>query len=305
MTKLLFLGSNWEALSTFKVLNNDKRFKIVGLITQPDKPVGRKHEIVETEIKAFAKANSIPVFHTNNLKENYKKALDLYDPEIIVCKSFGEMIPGFFLKYPKFKSINVHYSLLPKYRGAVPIQKAILEGDSITGITYVKMVKKLDSGGILKQIDEKILPTDTNQSLRERLVTITGETICDTLNDWIDGNITLTPQDDSLATYCQQSDISKDNAYIDWNVIDPIKVERMVRAFIPWPVAWTYFNDKRLKIFECSFFERETDLKPGQYKLIENELVVGTTGKSIILKSVQLEGKNIVSGQQFALGQKI
>ena len=123
--KTLFLGSNWEALATFKKLSEDGRFELVALITQPDKPTGRKKIIEPSEIKQYAISKGIPVFHTNNSPEKYQEALDKFKPDLLVCKSFGELIPKFFLKAPKFKAINVHFSLLPKYRGAVPIQMAI------------------------------------------------------------------------------------------------------------------------------------------------------------------------------------
>lgn len=308
MTSILFLGSNWEALSTLKVLNEDNRFKIVGLITQPDKPIGRERITQVSDIKKYATEKKIPVFHTEKDKLRYREAITLFKPDLIVCKSFGEIIPEFVLEAPKYGSINVHYSLLPRHRGAVPIQKAILDGDEITGITYVKMVKKLDAGEILTQIEEKIEPDDTNESLRRRLVDITAKTIGDVLERWIKGEIIPKPQDESKATYCQQSDISKENAFIDLAKMDPTKIDRMVRAFIPWPIAWTYYKEKRLKLFDIALIERSYGLQPGVYGFDGNSLFVGTTSDeipTIELKNIQLEGKVVMSGKQFALGQQI
>jgi methionyl-tRNA formyltransferase len=121
-------------------------------------------------VKIFAIDNGIPVFHTEKNEEKYKEALDKFKPELVICKAFGEIVPRFFLEYPKYKAINIHFSLLPKYRGAVPIQKAILEGDKKTGITIMLMSEGLDEGDILEQFEEDILDNDTNQNLRERLV---------------------------------------------------------------------------------------------------------------------------------------
>jgi methionyl-tRNA formyltransferase len=165
--KTLFLGTGWQSLETLKALYNDRRFEIVGIITPSDKPVGRKHELTPSDVKKFGLENNIPVFHTEKQKEKYQEALDLFKPELIVCIAYGEIVPGFFLDYPKYKSINIHFSLLPKYRGAVPIQMAILKGEKVTGISIVQMVEKLDAGPVIKEYEEQILDTDTNQTLRE------------------------------------------------------------------------------------------------------------------------------------------
>ncbi|MCB9803712.1 methionyl-tRNA formyltransferase [Candidatus Nomurabacteria bacterium] len=307
MIRTLFLGSNWEALATFRTLIDDDRFEIVGLITQPDKPIGRKKIIEPTEIKKFAQANHIKVFHTENEKKNYLQALDIFKPDLVVCKSFGELIPEEFINYPKYSTINVHYSLLPKFRGAVPIQKAILEGEQVTGITYVEMVKELDAGGILKQFKEPIKSDDTNQSLRERLVKITTETIGDILESWVNGEIITTPQNDAEATYCWQKDISKDNAFVDLTKDDPILAERMIRALVPWPVAWTDHNGSRLKIFKAHILEIKLDISPGEFKLYEGSLIVGSTvqDKVLRLEEVQPEGKKVMKGDEYARGQHI
>ena len=204
--RTLFLGTDWESVTTLRSLLEDKRFNIVGVITTVDKPVGRKQILTPSKVKEFALENNIPVFHTEKQKERYQEALDTFKPELIICKAFGEIVPGFFLEYPKYKSINVHFSILPKYRGAVPIQKAILEGEKITGITLMLMSEGLDEGDILKIYEEKILDTDTNLSLRERLVEKSAEVLGDVLEDWINGKIEPIKQDDSKATFCWQKD---------------------------------------------------------------------------------------------------
>lgn len=306
--KTLFLGSNWEALATLKTLHEDDRFDLVGVITQPDKPVGRKKELKLTEIKQYALDNGIEVFHTLNDANRYNEALELYKPELIITKSYGEIIPESFLMYPKYKSINVHFSLLPKYRGAVPIQAAIMNGDKITGITIVQMVKELDAGPILAIYEEEILPNDTNLSLRERLVIKASQVLPDLLEKWVNGDITPTPQDDSQATFCWQKDISKEAAFIEWEKEEPERIINKVKAMIPWPITWTLFGDKRLKIFEAELSDPlETPLKPGVFKSFDNNLYVGTNNplQPIKLISVQLEGKDIVAGSEFVRGRNL
>jgi len=279
--KTLFIGSNWEALETLRTLYEDDRFDIVGIITQPDKPVGRKQEILPTEVKQFGLDHGIDVFHTMSNHEKYKEALEKFEPELILCKSFGEILPEFFLEAPKYKTINVHYSLLPKYRGAVPIQSAILAGDKETGISIVKMVKKMDAGPVLAQLREEIRPDDTNQSLRERLVALTCSVLPDILEKWCQGKIATKDQNEKKASYCWKDDISKDKAFIDLEKDDVHLAERKVRAFLPWPVAWTIINGKRVKIFKAE--------------------VTSIAGKRDVLRllEVQVEGKRVMGERDF------
>lgn len=303
--KTLFIGSNWEALKTIKALHNDIRFDIIGCITQPDKPVGRKKIVEISKIKKWCIDNDIKVFHTEDKKEKYKEALNIFNPELIVCKSFGEILPKFFLNYPKYKSINVHYSLLPKYRGAVPIQKAILEGDKETGISIVIMTRKIDNGDILAQFKEKILPHDTNLSLRERLVQKTCDQLGDVLWNWCNNKINPKKQDNNEASYCYQRDISKENAYIDMKAEDPLIIDRKVRAFIPWPIAWTIFEGKRLKIYKTIIVNNpNTFEKESEYWALYNKhlYIKSCKDKTVEILELQPEGKNIMSAQEFING---
>ncbi|WKZ30788.1 MAG: methionyl-tRNA formyltransferase [Candidatus Dojkabacteria bacterium] len=309
--KTLFLGSNWEALTTLKTLHQDSRFEIVGVITQPDKPTGRKQEILPTEVKQYCLDNNIPVFHTEKDEAKYQEALDTFKPELLVCKSFGEIIPEFFLEAPKYKAINIHFSLLPKYRGAIPIQKAILEGDSKTGISIVRMVKELDAGEVLETFEEDILPTDTNQTLRERLVEKSSKVIGDILMKWVAGEIKPIPQDESKATFCWQKEISKDAAQINWSQHEPDYIEKMVRAMQPWPVAWSFFTEgRRMKIFKVEVIDNsdgQLQIEAGDFYTKEERLFVGTKNplKLIQILELQLEGKNRMSAAEFVRGQDL
>ncbi len=302
--KTLFLGSNYEALATLKALHESNDFEVVGVITQPDKPVGRKQELLPTEIKTYCIENNIPVFHTESQEERYKEALKLFNPELIVCKSFGEMIPGFFLEAPKYKAINIHFSLLPQYRGAVPIQMAILNGDKKTGISIVQMVEKLDAGPVLAQYEEDILPDDTNESLRKRLVQKTTEVITNILKDWVDGKIKAVEQDESKVTFCWKKDISKENAEIKWNEKASEEIDRMVRAFIPWPIAWCMLYEKRTKIYKVALNKYEKDLNPGEIAVNNKRLYIGTKDSSIEILELQPDGKKLLNAVQYINGIK-
>jgi len=304
MIKTLFLGSNFEALETLKFLNAQKDFKVKGVVTQPDKPIGRYKEVKETLVKEYALNHNIEVFYTNNEEYKYREILDYLQPELIVCKSFGEIIPNFALKYPKYGAINIHFSLLPKYRGAVPIQKAILDGEKKTGISITKMGPNLDEGDILAQQEIDILPNDTNESLRKKLVKKAPSLLIQTLRKWINNEITPIKQNSSQATYCWKSDISKEKAQIFWKEYTADYIDRLVRAFIPWPVAWTVINGKKVKIFEVEII-REEPLRPGDFGYDQKNLLIGTRDGVINVKKLQVEGKKAMNTSEFLKGTKV
>lgn len=305
--KTLFLGTDWESLATLETLYKDTRFEIIGVITASDKPVGRKQILTPSKVKSFALENNIPVFHTERNQKKYREALEIFKPELIVCKAFGEIVPEFFIEYPKYKAINIHFSILPKYRGAVPIQKAILDGEKETGISIMLMSKGLDEGDVLKVFKEKISTHDTNLSLRERLVKLSSEVICNVLYDWVSGKISPIKQEDSLATYCWQKDISKESAEIKWDKYDAEYIERMVRAFVPWPVAWCKYNGKIMKIYEAEAKNIKHNKNTGELFAQEGELLFSTKdrNKAVLIHELQLEGKNKITGKDFVNGNKL
>lgn len=308
--KTLFLGTDWESVESLRALNEDGRFNIVGVITTVDKPVGRKRILTPSKVKGYALENGIEVFHTERKNERYKKALEIFRPELVVCKAFGEIVPAFFLEYPIYKAVNVHFSLLPKYRGAVPIQKAILDGEKETGISIMLMSEGLDEGDILQIFKEPILKDDTNLSLRERLVSKSAQVLGDVLERWINGEITPVKQDSSKATYCWQKDISKESAQIQWEDMDPEYIERLVRAMIPWPVAWSVIDkEKILKLFKVELVRINSSKKPGTLYTKDDMLLFSTKDPNISLRvlDLQLEGKNRVSEKDFlnGIGQQL
>jgi methionyl-tRNA formyltransferase len=302
--KTLFIGSNHEALETLQALNENPNFEIIGVITQPDKPVGRKKEVLETDIKKYCKEKNIVIYHTEGKAERYEEALSIFPSELNVCKSFGEVIPEFFLNFPKYNSINIHFSLLPKYRGAVPIQMAILNGDTTTGISIIKMSENLDAGDILAQFEEKIRRYDTNVTLRGRLVKKTAEVLPDVLMKWVKGEIQAKKQNESEATYCYKEDISKEKAKIDFERHTAIEIDRMVRALVPWPVAWTTLNGKKTKIYSVKINEEEI-LKPKEFKTLDLKLLIGTRKGTIEIEKLQMEGKKVMDIKEFLNGVKI
>jgi methionyl-tRNA formyltransferase len=301
--RTIFLGTGWESVETLKVLHNDSRFNIVAVITTTDKPVGRKQVMTPSDVKRFALENNIPVIYTEKKKENYIKVTEEYSPELVVCKAFGEIVPKEFIDYPKYKCINVHFSLLPKYRGAVPIQKAILDGETKTGISIMLMSEGLDEGDVLAQFEENILPDDTNQTLRERLVKKSSSVLIDILISWINGDTVAKPQKGE-PSYCWQKDISKENAEIKWDKYTAEYIERMVRAFVPWPVAWFRANNldnRKVKIFKSQIVDCREG-KIGQLFIKDNQLLIKTKDACIRILELQLEGGTIIKESEFING---
>ena len=310
--KTLFLGTGWESVATLKALHEDTRFDVVGVITTPDKLVGRKQISTPSEVKEYALENGISVFHTDKKPELYQKALDKFKPELVVCKAFGEIIPKEFLEYPKYKCINVHFSILPKYRGAVPIQKAILDGQKMTGISIMLMSEGLDEGDVLDIFEEEIRENDTNLSLRQRLVKKSAEILGGVLEQWINDGISARKQIDEEATYCWQKDISKENAEIDWQNKTPEEIERMIRAFIPWPIAWTKLSTdlnkniagKIMKIFRAELVEIPSEKDPGEIFAYDGKVLFATRDPLVSLRifEFQIEGRNKTNEREFLNG---
>jgi len=310
--KTIFLGTGWESVETLKTLHKSKEFEVVAVITTPDKPIGRKQIVTPSDVKKYALEKNIPVEQPDKVKERYIEIAQKYNPEIVICKAFGEIVPKEFLDYPKYGCINIHFSLLPKYRGAVPIQKALLDGEKETGITIMLMSEGLDEGDIIDTYTEEIREDDTNISLRERLVKKSTEVLIPVLNKWINGEIVPIAQENSLATYCWQKDISKDKAEIKWEESEPKYIDRMVRAFIPWPIAWIVLPEsnnenlskKTMKIYKAEITKGKKIIMPGMLWTDGRDVYVSTKEKGISLKLIdfQIEGRKRMGGREFLNG---
>lgn len=310
--KTIFLGTGWESVETLKTLHKSKEFEVVAVITTPDKPIGRKQIVTPSDVKKYALEKNIPVEQPDKVKERYIEIAQKYNPEIVICKAFGEIVPKEFLDYPKYGCINIHFSLLPKYRGAVPIQKALLDGEKETGITIMLMSEGLDEGDIIDTYTEEIREDDTNISLRERLVKKSTEVLIPVLNKWINGEIVPIAQENSLATYCWQKDISKDKAEIKWDEYESKYIDRMVRAFVPWPIAWTALPEsnhenlskKTMKIYKTEITKGKKIIMPGMLWTDGRDVYVSTKEEGVSLKLIdfQIEGRNRMRGREFLNG---
>ncbi|MBN1331499.1 methionyl-tRNA formyltransferase [Candidatus Dojkabacteria bacterium] len=304
--RTLFIGTSDFAIPILTRLVKIDFIDLVGVVTQPDKPTGRHHsELKPSAVADYAKdIENLKLFKPEKLKDEAGKILEETSPELIIVASFGQMIPNEMLEYPKFGCINVHASLLPKLRGAVPIPMAILQGLEETGISFQKMIDKLDAGDVIKSFRVKISDDETTKSLSKKLSSLAGGRIEEVIKGWIEGGLEASSQNDSEATYCVQKDISKEKAQITPDT-EVAVAERMIRAFYSWPVAWGFVGvngeEKRLKIFKAKIGDLKIETKiefkqHGNAKTLEivkngKGLFVPLKGGALELEEIQLEGK--------------
>ena len=220
--------------------------------------------------------------------------------ELFVVASYGKIIPKAILNFPKHGTLNIHPSLLPKYRGPAPIHAAILNGDDKTGVTLMLMDEKVDHGGIVGNTELRIQNIENYKSLHDRLAALGAELLIDTLPDYIAGKIKSIPQDDSQATFTKM--ITKEDGRIDWNK-SAEEVDRKVRAFSEWPVAWSIFvGNRMMKIYETQVLDLSVAGKPGELEIADGALLAHTGTGVLEIKKIQAPGGRILSGKEFANG---
>jgi len=288
----LFIGSGKFAVDILDKLLSLDFLNIVSILSQPDKPVGRKAKLTPCPVQAYSLKQKIKTYQPKRLKKESKKILAETNPELIIVADYGQIIPNDVLDYPKYKCLNVHGSILPDLRGAVPIPMAILHGYSETGVSIPIMTPGLDDGGVIGVSTLQIMRDDMTNTLKPKLAKLGGELLENILPKWFAGEIVPIKQDDKKATYCYIKDLAKDKAEFDSSYTVK-QVDRMIRAFNPWPVAWckVKINNKelRLKIFEAKLSDEE--VPKGMMMKIGKEMYLGLSDGSLKLVRLQLEGK--------------
>lgn len=298
--RTIFIGTPTFALPSLEALLNDPYFKIVGVITQPDRPVGRNQTLSQPPVKALALERGLPVMQPEKIRDFVKEISEL-EPDLIVLVAYGQIIPRSILDLPKYGCINVHGSLLPKYRGAAVIQAPIMNGDAVTGVTIMMMDVGLDTGPILAQDSIKLEPNETAASLFPKIANLGAQILPRTLKRYIAGGLKLQPQNEAQASYVKI--LNKEDAAIDWKKT-ATEIEHLVRAMSPWPGAWTRWNSKVLKISEVESNTLQINqYQPGQTFINNGRLVVQCGINSLVIKRLQLEGKTEMSAEDFLRGQ--
>ena len=298
MTKLIFMGTPDFAATVLEGLLDNANYDVLAVVTQPDRAVGRKKEIKMTPVKEVALAHNLPVYQPEKMSGSDEMAeLMTLGADGIVTAAFGQFLPTKLLDSVDF-AVNVHASLLPKYRGGAPIHYAIINGDKEAGVTIMEMVKKMDAGDMIAKASTPITDEDNVGTMFEKLAVIGRDLLLKTLPDYIAGNIKPEPQDEEAATF--SPNITPEQERIDWNK-SARDVFNHIRGLYPWPVAHTLLDGKRFKIYEAALAEGQG--KPGE--IIEKgkkSLVVATGDGAISLKTVQPAGKPRMSVVDFLNG---
>lgn len=301
MTSLIFMGTPRFAVPSLTALL-DAGYDVVAVVTQPDAPAGRGKALRQSPVKEAALARGLPVLQPESLKPpEVVDALRALAPDVIVVAAYGQILRQDVLDLPPHQCVNVHASLLPRWRGASPISAAIAAGDPLTGVTIMVMEAGLDSGPILSQRDVPIQPEDTTGSLTERLAVVGAQLLVDTLPGWIDNTIAPRLQDESRVTLAGR--LRKEQGKIDWSR-PAAAIERHVRAMSPWPSAFTTWQGKQLKVLraEIGRTDHPTKLPNGTVSVDRNHVCVQCGVEALRLLEVQLEGKRAMSGDDFARG---
>ena len=299
--RVIFMGTPDFAVPSLQALH-DAKYEVVGVFCQPDKPVGRKQIITPPAVKMLAMQLGYEIYQPKTLKDPEIIALikDLA-PDLIVVAAYGKMLPKEILETPRFGCLNLHGSIWPKYRGAAPIQWAVYHGEQETGITMMQMNEGMDTGDILCCIRTKIRENETAGELFDRLSLLGAEHLDQTIQKLSVGGFHPIQQEEALATYAPM--IKKEDALIDWNR-SAFEICNQVRAFHPWPVAYTFLNGKQFKIYSCAPIDGYFDA-PGTMIQKGSKLIV-CCGKNtaIILLEIQLEGSKRMETELFLRGHQ-
>lgn len=300
--KIIFMGTPDFAVPCLQSLI-DNGYDVCAVFTQPDKPVGRKQVLTAPPVKQCAVKNDIPVFQPNTLKNDDALVLiKSFDPDLIAVVAYGKILPVSILNCAKYGCINVHASLLPKYRGAAPIQCAILNGDKRTGVTVQQMAEGVDTGDILHVSETDIGINETAEELFDRLSLIGADTLLECIQKIKDGTVNPVKQDESKATHV--SKITKDICPVDWSR-PALEVHNHIRGLNSWPSAITTLNGKNLKIHKSVLSERTADNFGQVVDNKDNIVVCCGDGRCIEITELQLEGKKRMSASAFLQGNKI
>lgn len=298
MAKIVFMGTPDFAVPTLQHLIHHNQHNVIGVVTQPDRPAGRNRQVQPSPIKVVAQSAGIPVFQPEKLRR--PEAIDelrQWTPDVYVVAAFGQILPQAVLDIPPYGSLNIHASLLPRWRGAAPINAAIRAGDKESGVTIMKMDAGLDTGPILSQRAIPLAPDETAQTLHDKLSALGADLLIETLPGYLDGTIIPQPQNNDLATLAPR--IDKGEGRVDWTK-PAAEIERTIRAFMPWPGTYTFWNGKQLKLLLGTVGDGSAE--PGTIIERNGQLAIGTGDGLFYPTRLQLEGRGAVGIDEFRRG---
>lgn len=299
--KVIYMGTPDFAVYGLKAIV-EAGHEVVAVITQPDKAKGRSKALVPTPVKKQAIEYNIPVYQPEKVKEeSVVKMIEDYAPEVIVVAAYGQILPESILNIPPYGCINIHASLLPKYRGAAPIEWSIIDGEEKTGVTTMYMEKGLDTGDMIEKVEIAITSDDTGATLHDKLAVAGGQLIVTTLDSLKNNTATRTKQDDSLS--CYASMLNKDMGNIDFTK-NAASIERLMRGLNPWPCAYTRLEGKTIKLFKADVVEKQGN--PGEIIEVTKKTFTVACGKdALCIKELQPEGKKPMDTVAFLNGNKL
>lgn len=277
---------------------------VVGVVTQPDRPAGRGKKMIPSPVRKVAESHDLPVMAPEKIRDpSFFDVLSKWAPDLIVVVAFGRILPRQILELAPHGCLNVHYSLLPKYRGAAPVPWAIIGGEEKSGVTTMRLVEKMDAGPIFLQREISIAPNDTTASLQAKLAPVGAELLVETITGLKAGNLTPKAQDESKVTYAPV--LKKEDGLIDWN-LPAVSIERRVRGFNPWPSAYTYLAGNLLKIHRARVIEMAEKAAPGEVLKADKEgLWIATGAGALSFEEVQLENRKKMTAREFLNGTRV
>ncbi|MBV9257100.1 MAG: methionyl-tRNA formyltransferase [Ktedonobacteraceae bacterium] len=314
MLRIIYMGTPQFAVPTLTALIKGAEpgatlpegYEIATVITRPDKPAGRGRDIVFSPVKQTALEHNIPVWQPGSFKKaENSDALAMYNADLYIVAAFGQILPQKVLDQPRYGTLNIHASLLPKYRGADPIAEAILQGDKESGVSIMKLDAGIDTGPVLLKRSIPLAEDETTRTLTAKLADLGAQALLEALPGWITGTITAEPQDEERATHTHM--LKKEDGALNWQLPASALV-RQVRAYDPWPGTYTHWKGKLLKILKAQAraVETGTDIPPGTVKVQEDaghQVLAIVTGSGLLLvKQLQLEGKKAMSAEEFLRG---
>ncbi len=301
--KVIFMGTPDFSVNTLEEIIKAGH-EVVLVVSQPDKAVGRSKALKYTPVKECALAHGIEVYQPEKIRrEECVEYLRQFEADIFIVEAFGQIIPKEILDMPRYGCVNVHASLLPKYRGAAPIQWAVLNGEKVSGVTIMRMDEGIDTGDMIMKEEVVLAEDETGGSLFDRLAEVGAKLCVKAMKAIEDGTAVYTPQDHSQATHTGK--IQKEMGSIDWSK-DAEEIERLIRGLNPWPSAYTRLDDKNLKIWRAKVVSHEVKAAPGCIlKVTKNDMEVQTGNGVLALLEVQLEGKKRMTTDAFLRGYEV
>ena len=297
--RIVFFGTPAFAVGILKMLL-DEKYNVVAAVSQPDRPVGRKHKIEKTPVKVLCEEYGIPCLQMDHLKDEVDKVL-AYEPDVIVTCAYGQIVPSSILEYPRLGCINVHPSLLPKYRGGAPMHFAILNGDEVTGVSLMEMTKKMDAGKVYAQVELPIGKDETEAELEPRLLEASVTLLKENLPLYLDGKLPGVEQDESKVTFCHN--ISREMEKVSFQNEEVHTLYNHIRGLIDWPVPYGMVEGKRVKFYAVRMEEKDSGKPAGEILgFKDHAMEVAANGGVIRVLELQMEGKKRVSADAFANG---